>query len=109
MRFLALLLSLSLTMLAQNYTAVETSDHGVSVVRLADAEHGVEVSIVPSIGNIAYEMKVHGKNILYFPSADLSEFQQKPGRALESRFWRRGATGWTSRRSGPTARSTPST
>lgn len=78
MRFLAPLLSVSLTMLAQNYTAIQTTDHGVPVVRLADAEHGVEVSIVPSIGNIAYEMKVHGKNILYFPDADLSEFQQKP-------------------------------
>jgi aldose 1-epimerase len=78
MRFLAPLLSLSLTVVAQNYTAVETSDHGVAVVRLADAEHGVEVAIVPSVGNIAYEMKVHGKNILYFPAPDLSEFQQKP-------------------------------
>jgi aldose 1-epimerase len=78
MRFLAPLLALSLTVVAQNYTAVETADHGVPVVRLADAEHGVEVSIAPSIGNIAYEMKVHGQNILYFPATDLSEFQQKP-------------------------------
>jgi aldose 1-epimerase len=81
MRFIAPLLSLSLTLIAQNYTAVETSDHGVAVVRLTDAEHGVEVAIVPSVGNIAYEMKVHGKNILYFPSADLSEFQLKPALA----------------------------
>ncbi len=81
MRFLAPLLTLSLTVVAQNYTAVETSDHGVPVVRLADAEHGVEVGIAPSIGNMAYEMKVHGQNILYFPATDLSEFQQKPALA----------------------------
>ena len=49
-----------------------------SIVRLTDAAHGVEVSIVPSIGNRAYEMKVHGKNILYFPSADVGEFQKRP-------------------------------
>lgn len=81
MKYVALSLSLSLTMLAEPYTAVETTDHGVPVVRLTDTEHGVEVSIVPSIGNMAYEMKVHGQNILYFPSTDLSEFLQKPSRA----------------------------
>lgn len=82
MKYLALALSLSFTMLAeQPYTAVETTDHGVPVVRLADAEHGVEVSIVPSIGNMAYEMKVHGANILYFPATDLSEFQHQPSRS----------------------------
>jgi aldose 1-epimerase len=81
MRFLAPLLALSLTVVAQNYTAVETSDHGVPVVRLTDAAKNVEVAIVPSVGNTAYEMKVHGKNILHFPFADVSEFQQKPGRS----------------------------
>lgn len=81
MRTIALLLSLSLTVVAQNYTAQQTADHGVPVVRLADSEHGVEVGIAPSLGNIAYEMKVHGQNILYFPAADLAEFQQKPSLA----------------------------
>jgi aldose 1-epimerase len=38
----------------------------------------VEVLVVPSIGNRAVEMKVHGKNILYFPAADVGEFQKKP-------------------------------
>jgi aldose 1-epimerase len=47
-------------------------------VRLKDETHGVEVSIVPSIGNRAYEMKVHGKNILYFPSTDVADFQKRP-------------------------------
>ena len=81
MRFLAPLFALSLTVVAQNYTAVQATDHGVNVVRLTDAEHGVAVAIVPSIGNIAYEMKVHGKNILYFPTDNLAEFQQTPSRA----------------------------
>jgi len=63
---------------AQNYRAVEITDHGVAIVRLTDQRNGVEVSIVPSIGNRAYEMKVHGKNILYFPQADAGEFQARP-------------------------------
>jgi len=72
------LLLLSMSSLAQNYKAEEISDHGVAIVRLTDAAHGVEVSMVPSIGNRAYEMKVHGKNILYFPYGDVAEFQKRP-------------------------------
>jgi aldose 1-epimerase len=63
---------------AQNYTAARITDHEVPIVRLTDASHGVEVSVAPGIGNRAYEMKVHGKNILYFPFADVGEFQKRP-------------------------------
>jgi aldose 1-epimerase len=63
---------------AQNYTAREMTEHGVPIVRLADSAHGVEVSMVPSTGNRAYEMKVHGKNILYFPASDVAEFRERP-------------------------------
>jgi len=34
--------------------------------------------VVPSIGNLAYEMKVHGHNIVHFPYADIGEFAQRP-------------------------------
>jgi aldose 1-epimerase len=63
---------------AQNYRAEQLTDHGVAIVRLTDAARGVEVSVAPTIGNRAYEMKVHGKNILYFPYADVGEFQKRP-------------------------------
>src|SRR5437764_12418687 len=63
---------------AQNYKAEQVVDHDVPIVRLSDASHGVEVSVAPGIGNRAYEMKVHGKNILYFPYSDVSEFQKRP-------------------------------
>lgn len=69
----------SLTGLAQNYRAERTVDHGVSVVRLIDRARGVEVAIAPEIGNRAYEMKVHGKNILHFPLADVGELRKRPG------------------------------
>ncbi len=78
MKIAALLLALPFACLAQNYSAARITDHGVAIVRLKDAAAGVEVSIVPSVGNRAYEMKVHGKNILYFPSADVGEFEKKP-------------------------------
>src|SRR5579864_1023700 len=79
MKYALVLMALSISAGAQNYTAEKTSDHGVDIVRLTDAAQGVEVSIVPSIGNRLYEMKVHGKNILYFPDSDLAAFQKKPG------------------------------
>lgn len=97
-----LLLMLPVAALAQNYTAEQTTDHGVPIVRLTDSAHGIEVSIVPSIGNRAYQMKVHGKNILYFPNDDLAEFQKRPelngipflapwaNRLSEPDFWANG-------------------
>src|SRR5688572_11960095 len=63
---------------AQNYKAEQLTDHGVPIVRLTDTARDVVVSIVPSIGNRGYEMKVHGKNILNFPHADVGEFQARP-------------------------------
>ena len=75
---LAALLLVPIMSFGQNYKAEQTTDHGIPVVRLTDASHGVEVSIVPSVGNEAYEMKVHGKNILHFPYPDVSEFQKRP-------------------------------
>jgi len=66
---------------AANYTAVRSTDHGVEVVRLADAARGVEVAIAPAVGNRAYEMKVHGKNILYFPQ-DVGAYQSSGARGL---------------------------
>jgi aldose 1-epimerase len=52
------------------------SDHGVDIVRLTDVAHGVEVSIAPSIGNHAYAMRVHGKNILYSTLSDSDQLKQ---------------------------------
>jgi aldose 1-epimerase len=61
-----------------DFTAQQISVDGVPVVRLADAGRGIEVAILPSIGNIASEVKIHGQNILYFPDGKLSDFQKKP-------------------------------
>jgi aldose 1-epimerase len=65
--------------IAQNYTAVKTTDHGVDIVRLTDKASGVEVSVAPSIGNRAYEMKVHGGNILDLGAPDVGQLKARPG------------------------------
>lgn len=80
-RFLIFLALPMIALAEKRYTAERTIDHGIEVVHLTDAIRGVEVSIVPSIGNRAYELKVHGKNLLYFPFRDPAEFKQseKPG------------------------------
>ncbi|MBV8844449.1 MAG: aldose 1-epimerase [Bryobacterales bacterium] len=63
--------------LAQSYKADRVMDRGVAVVRLVDSAHAIEVSIAPSVGNMAYEMKVHGHNILWTP-AGIDELQKSP-------------------------------
>ncbi|MDZ4797175.1 MAG: aldose 1-epimerase [Bryobacteraceae bacterium] len=63
------------------YTAERTQRDGIPVVRLADTARKTAVTIVPSIGNNAFEMLVNGKNILHFPFATLADFKAKPGLA----------------------------
>lgn len=69
-RYLILFAIPLLTKAANSYRAEKTPDHGIEVIRLTDTARGIEVSIVPSFGNRAYELKVHGQNLLYFPLAD---------------------------------------
>jgi aldose 1-epimerase len=61
--------------LAQPYSVSRSDD----VVQLRDARTQTVVSIVPSVGNIAFEMTVKGQNILYWPYASLEEFRARPG------------------------------
>jgi aldose 1-epimerase len=102
MKTVFLILSLAAAAGAQNYTARQLTEEGVAIVRLTDAAHGVEVSVMPSIGNRAYEMKVHGHNILYFSGHDLAQYEKRPAmdgvpflapwgnRLDESAFWANG-------------------
>jgi aldose 1-epimerase len=60
---------------AQQYTAQHAND----VVRLEDATHQIVVSIIPSVGNIAFEMKVKGHDVLRWPYASVDDFKAKPG------------------------------
>jgi aldose 1-epimerase len=63
---------------AANYSARRTAIDGVDVVQLADAAHRVEVAVATSIGNMAYEIKAGGKNILWFPYHSPAEMKEDP-------------------------------
>jgi aldose 1-epimerase len=52
------------------------SDGGV--VHLVDSAHQIRVSIVPGVGNIAFQMWVKDQNVLYFPYADIAAFRSDP-------------------------------
>lgn len=59
---------------AAQYSARQSGE----VIELADAKHETRVSIIPSVGNIAFEMKVKGQNVLRWPFASVEEFKAKP-------------------------------
>jgi aldose 1-epimerase len=72
----AVLAALSLVPIATaQYSARAEGD----IVRLEDSAHRIRVSIVPSVGNVAFEMLGNGKNVLRFPYADIAEFRSRPG------------------------------
>ncbi len=79
MRPFALALIVCSVSSAANYTAGKFVVDSVEVVRLTDAARKTEVSIVPSVGNIAYEMKVNGKDVFWCPAKGPAEFKAKPG------------------------------
>jgi aldose 1-epimerase len=80
--WLTLLLLPAMAYSTGSYTAENMRDHGVDVIGLTDAAHGVCVSIAPSLGNRAFELKVHGKNLLYFPAPDIARFRDSGAKQL---------------------------
>lgn len=77
----AFALALLMTPAAVPYSAEKTQKDGIEIVRLGDTRHQTIVSIVPSVGNNAFEMLVAGKNILWFPFPSLLDFRTKPSLA----------------------------
>ncbi len=70
----ALVLTLAAPASAQPYSARQNGD----IVELEDAKSETTVSIVPSVGNIAFDMSVKGHKILRWPYASVEEFKAKP-------------------------------
>ena len=67
----------SLPASAQQYQARRDGD----VVRLEDTRNQVAASILPSVGNQAFELKVKGHNVLRWTYASVADFQSRPGMA----------------------------
>ena len=63
---------------ASRYTAQKISVDGIEVVRLSDSAKNTELSIVPSLGNNPYSLKVNGKEVFWSPYKTLAEFKAKP-------------------------------
>src|SRR3954465_3692799 len=74
----AVLALLPLMSQAANYSAKTGRVDGVDVVLLSDAAMKTEVTVAPSIGNMAYRMMVNGKNALWVPYEHLGEMKAKP-------------------------------
>ncbi len=72
----AVMLLMAVPMLAhaQQYAARRNGD----IVTLEDTKNQTTVSIITSVGNMAYEMKVKGQNVLRFPFASIDEFKARP-------------------------------
>ena len=78
MKAVSAALLLPLMSQAANYSVSKSLVDGVEVVRLADAAHKTEVTVLPSVGNMAYRMMVNGKNALWVPYENLGEMKAKP-------------------------------
>ena len=58
---------------AEDRPAAYTAERVGSTVRLTDTDRQVVVSIAPSRGNVTFEMRVKGHDVLYFPVASLED------------------------------------
>src|SRR6266851_8340268 len=67
------------TALAAPATAQYAVRRQDGVIQLEDAASQIVVSIAPSAGNLVFEMKVKGHEVLRFPYASLDEFTRRPG------------------------------
>jgi aldose 1-epimerase len=70
-------ITLALVPMQAQYSARRSGE----VVQLSDQRNEVVVSIAPSIGDLAFEMKVKGQDILRFPYASLDDYHTHPGLA----------------------------
>jgi len=50
----------------------------IDVIELEDPRTTTTVSIVPSVGNVAFSMKVNGQELLYWPFDSVAAFKTKP-------------------------------
>lgn len=68
------LVAVAATPVRQRYSATQEGD----IVRLRDERAQTTVSIIPAVGNVAFEMTVRNANVLRFPYASVDEFRKAP-------------------------------
>jgi len=60
-------------------TAQYSAKRDGEVVRIEDSARQIRVSVVPTVGNVTFEMRVKQEDVLRFPYADIAEFRSRPG------------------------------
>ncbi len=66
--------------MSESYSAQKQTVDSHETIRLSDSAHGIEVSICPSIGNNAYDVRVNGHPIVMNPPP-FAEWKQKQSQA----------------------------
>jgi aldose 1-epimerase len=66
--------------LSETYSVRKVTVDSFETIRLSDVANGIEVSIIPAIGNNAYDMRVNGKPIVMSPPP-FAEWKQKKTQA----------------------------
>ena len=77
-RFILTMLLSAAMSYAGTYSAERTTVDGIEVIVLKDAARKIEVRVVPSIGNNAYQMTANGKPVLWSPYRSPKELLDKP-------------------------------
>ncbi|MEO8734918.1 MAG: hypothetical protein ABI380_00105, partial [Edaphobacter sp.] len=76
--FLAIFVSVSLSLAALPLCAQYSARSIGNVVQLKDSKHQTVISIIPSVGDVVFEMKVKGHNVLLFPYSSIEAFKARP-------------------------------
>jgi aldose 1-epimerase len=63
---------------AAEYEVERRTVDSVEVIILRDKPRGVEVSVAPAIGDMAFEMTVHGKPVFWSPYKTVGQFAARP-------------------------------
>src|SRR5689334_13426412 len=59
-------------------TAQYSARRNGEIAQLEDSRNQISLSVITSVGNVAFEMKVKGQNVLFFPYASVEEFKARP-------------------------------
>lgn len=62
--------------MSDRYLARIVPVDGLEVVELCDRAHALEVRIAPAVGNMAYEIKAGGSNVLWFPDGSPARLRE---------------------------------
>jgi aldose 1-epimerase len=65
-------------MKAANYAVEHSATDGIAVVRLSDAAREAEIAVAINVGNMAYQFRSGGEDILWFPYASPAGLKAKP-------------------------------